>query len=774
MLSECVLNKSSDKGYIAGVQTSHCKRKGWVLPTLCFTGVFIAIIIGLILFHFRKEQMEPVLRPATYYQPKNKFFNSKIYNKHSPFKYLSYNASMKHSGSLSGKNFRKNYHNLEIPVNYMNANNNNNNRYSVQDLDPTTYPEYDNTVEIIDGNMASMDMSHINDMSHMNGMNRMSMNGMSMNGMNMNGMSMNGMNMNGMNNMNMSQVNSIKINDDYTGIPEHILEEAMEPTLTSSMTETETETEIIRPNRKNDYSIESATQDFYSDTEISNSRYNHSFYNTNPQNNFSNVAPPPPPSSIHNNSMLNMNNSYNPYSQQQNILPNDGDPPLNQSYILNNPSLNMEESFVNEPTNNNIINNTTSFINNTNNNNYSNVYPPYNTSYIDMQNNNSMRPNRHTRNYSLNTSLNPREEMENRLQKNRIHRRSYSYNDNMSEYYKRNSTTTTNNNNHNNYNEYNPYPDGITSQTIRTFIEKSKSNPQSQTRINTPYSYHSNSQNPMIDNPMNNSSYLRKSPSPILQEQSHYPSNPPSYIPNHVDNSFSVTNTTTTGTTETTTTTITDTTTTDDDLTTDTSTTTTTTTTEYSIYRRKNLNANDSTYRNSYQNSQRISPGANSYYIATSHDNGFYKSRYRNGSQSNIMAPPEYENPYPSPQPLSYNNTLRNSPSNHSLNRPNESIHNINPSSSSFKRSMLRPNNSVNTINPSLSNRTMVPPNTNSINTMNSPHSRSSLNNGIYRPSTQVSHHASYNTNYRSQMTTPSYNEGVANRSRTYYPSTVY
>jgi len=720
-LQNCIINKG----------TSHCKRKDWVLPTLCFTGIFIAIIIGIILFHFRKEQMEPILRPATFYQPKNKFFNSKIYNKHSPFKYLSYNASMKHSNSLTGKNSRKNYHNLEIPINYINANN----RYSVQDLDPTTYPEYDNTIEIIDGNM--MNVSHINDInmndiSNMNGMNRMSMNemnNMSMNGIN--GMSMNRMSMNGINNMNMSHVNSIKINDDITGIPEHILEEAMDSTITTSMTETETD----RPNRKNDYSIDSISQDFYSDTEISNPRYTNSFYNSNPQNNFSNVAPPPP-SSLHNNSMMNIN-SYNPYNQQQNILPNNGNSQLhpNQSYIHNNPSLNPETSFISEPNNNNIINN--SFINNTNNN-YTNIYPQLNTSFIDMQNNNSMRPNRHSRNYSLNGGIDPRQEMEERLQKNRMHRRSYSYNDNMSEYYKRNS---------NNYN--NPYPNGVTSQTIRTFIEQSKINPQN--RINSAYSYNNNSQNPMLDSTLTDS-YLRKSPSPILQQQSHYPSNPPSYIPNNIDNSFSITNTTTTtGTTETTTTVTTDTTTTEDDLTTDT-TTTETTTTEYSIYRRKNQNPNNSNYHKSYQNGNRVPPeGANSYYIATSHDNGFYKSNYYNGNQSNIP-PPGYENSYPSPQKQrqhSYNNTLRNSPSHHSLNRPNESIHSISPSST--KRSMLQPNKSI-----------------------NSPHSRSSLNNSFYRPSTQVSHHTSYNTNYQSQMVSPSYNENMASRSRTYYPSTAY
>ncbi|ORX79533.1 hypothetical protein BCR32DRAFT_269419 [Anaeromyces robustus] len=330
--SECTLYKSSDKEYEAGVQKSHCIRKNWVLPGLCFTGVIIAIIIGLILFHFRKEQMEPVLRPATFYQPKNKFFNSKLYNKHSPFKYLSYNASMKNSGNLSslsnikGSYNRNNYQNLEIPINYHNYNNNNidniniinnnnnkinngNNNYMNQDLDPTTYPEYDNTVEIIDGNDLN-NMSYVNNMNSMNRMNINSMNRMNMN--NMNGMSMNNinrMNINMNNNNpllqhkyshsdpNPNSNNVINNINDCPGIPENILAEAMDSTV-DTLTATETETNTERPNiHKEEYSIESNS--LYTESELTNSYINQ--YNTNNNNNI-------------------INNLNNPYLQQQNSL----------------------------------------------------------------------------------------------------------------------------------------------------------------------------------------------------------------------------------------------------------------------------------------------------------------------------------------------------------------------------------------------------------------------------------------------------------------------
>ncbi|KAL6612459.1 hypothetical protein U3516DRAFT_504473, partial [Neocallimastix sp. 'constans'] len=198
-LSECVVYTNKDKEYKMGTQTSHCKRKEWILPLFCFIGVIIAVIIGYVLFHFRKEQMEPILRPGTFYQPKNSFFKSRFHNKHSPFKNLSYNPSMIYNGntsSLSGlkaMDNRKNYQNLEIPINFNNGNyrnnNNNNNNYNnnatnnnYQDLDPTTYPEYDNTVEIITDDRSNI--NGINQMSTINSMNNV--NSLNKNGMNIN------------------------------------------------------------------------------------------------------------------------------------------------------------------------------------------------------------------------------------------------------------------------------------------------------------------------------------------------------------------------------------------------------------------------------------------------------------------------------------------------------------------------------------------------------------------------------------------------------------
>jgi len=342
-----------------GTQTSHCKRKEWILPLFCFIGVIIAVIIGYVLFHFRKEQMEPILRPGTFYQPKNSFFKSRFHNKHSPFKNLSYNPSMIYNGntsSLSGlkaMDNRKNYQNLEIPINFNNGNyrnnNNNNNNYNnnatnnnYQDLDPTTYPEYDNTVEIITDDRSNI--NGINQMSTINSMNNV--NSLNKNGMNINNIiRMNNENrintMNSTNNsMSQNQPNNHITN--YNEIPSHILSE-LDTTITTptgSITETDTEQSNNIPN---EYSIESSSIDYYyTGSETTTSQYTNRYYNQN-----------------------------NP-RQSHGMISSHNQPDLNQSYIFTNPPPDPENSYIIGPTNDENINDPY-VINNPNyNNNFNN------------------------------------------------------------------------------------------------------------------------------------------------------------------------------------------------------------------------------------------------------------------------------------------------------------------------------------------------------------------------------------------------------------------
>lgn len=778
-MSKCEIIK--DK---IGIQTSHCKRKDWVLPFFCFTGVFIAIIIGYILFHYRKEQMEPILRPATFYQPRNKIFKSKFYNKHSPFKYLSYNPSMKYSGNMSSisglkaLDNRKNYHNLEIPINYINGNNfnNNGNINNYQDLDPTIYPEYDNTVEIINDNR-----TNVNELSRMNTINNMNMNSMNIN-----------------NSKFQHPYNNNRIST-YNDIPNNILSEIDSTTATTttsitttSMTETDTE-------RPNDYS---SSNDYYTESETT-TQYTNSYYNK------SNLS--------HHNTL---HNSYIP-NNQQNTPNRNNQPDLNQSYIFNNPPIEPENSYIIGPNVDNNMNNSI-YNNSFYDPNINNNDKPFASSYSNIPNlmnnnivNNNLNPHRHhMRNYSysIKTTLDndSREELIRKTQGNRIHRRSYSYNDDINQY-KRNG------NYNNNY--YNDYQERINSENLRSFIDRSQSNPNNMNNI--PYSYstsRAHSQNnlsvPMSNNNISNTQ-LRRSPSPLLQKV--YPTNKPSYIPPSIemDNSFSVTNNTTTTTTETTTAT------TGDDLTTETS-----TTTEYSIYRRKSKN--DSIYKNrnnvpkqdiinnesgtenlgvgmyeseyidsleksgAYINLNQIPNNDNlsSYYIATPMDNlnndnisnimqtGFDNSfrsqsysRSRSHSRSHSQSYPEVQQ-----QQSCYNNYYQNNNKSFSPNQMASSINNINPSFS--KRSLNRHNNSINSFHGSSSRNSMNNNNFSSKRSItrfnNSPStSRTSPKSSFYRPSTHIYSNSREMTPGK-QIPSPLYQENSTNRSRKYYPSTVY
>jgi len=740
-MSKCVIYNSEDKEYKVGTQTSHCKRKGWILPFFCFTGVFIAIIIGYILFHFRKEQMEPILRPETFYQPRNSFFKSGFYNKHSPFKYLSYNPSMRYSGNISNlsglkaMDGRKNYHNLEIPVNYINRNNINNNinnnvinKNSYQDLDPTIYPEYDNTVEIIDDNRTNfngvnqmnpinsmnMSMNNINNMSYMNNINNMSMNNVN----NMNNLSRN-------HSIIQNQYNSRISN--YNEVPSHILSELDSTTTTVTTTTTSmTETNTERPSAKdNEYSIVSSYDDYYTESE----NYTNSYYNK------TNIPPPQ-------NRMIN---SYNPYIQQNNNSNNQVDP--NQSYIFNNPPVELENSYIIGPSNDENMNNNNNFndfrYNNNNSNNNISNYQPYDSSLSNLPSfrNNIMRqnqnPHHHMRNYSysIRNTFNDasREELMRKSQSSKIHRRSYSYNDDINQY-KRNQSYNGNNNVDNNdynynesfYNQSSDYSGGVTSKTLRSFIEKSNSNRQlnqshSNISNNNPYSYipsRPQSQNTILTPTSNNNSVLRRSPIPLNQKA--YPSHSSNYIlpSNDMISSFSITNNSTTITTTETSSTLT--TTTDDDLTTE------STTTEYSIYRRKGNRDNSSTH-----------------YIATPMNN------LNNGNAPNITQK-RYDNSY------SYSNLRSNSRSHSHIQSYPEF------QQPQQQQSIYYSEN--NNYNKSLNNENSIYSRRSGIRLNQSPSvSRVSSKHNFYKPSTLINPQGSI-ANY----------ENSTNRSRTFYPSTVY